>query len=72
MTADQMLWHCNQVLKTALGDIGVKPNLPPFPVPMLKFHALHPTVARTALRPRLSIGPPGTRSLKTNVSAASS
>jgi len=37
MTIDQMLWHCNQVLKTALGDIRVKPNMPPFPVPVLKF-----------------------------------
>lgn len=37
MTVDQMLWHCNQVLKTALGDISVKPNLPPFPIPVLKF-----------------------------------
>src|SRR5215469_677495 len=37
MTVDQMLWHCNQVLKTSLGDIQVKPNRPPFPVPVLKF-----------------------------------
>jgi hypothetical protein len=37
MTVDQMVWHCNQVLKTALGDISVKPNRPPFPVPVLKF-----------------------------------
>ena len=37
MTVDQMLWHCNQVLKTALGDIQVQPNRPPFPGPVLKF-----------------------------------
>src|SRR5438309_73734 len=37
MTVDQMLWHCNQVLRTALGDIQVKPARPPFPVPVLKF-----------------------------------
>jgi len=37
MTVDQMLWHCNQILRTALGDIQVKRNQPPFPVPVLKF-----------------------------------
>ena len=37
MSVDQMLWHCNQVLKTSLGDITVVPRTPPFPVPMLKF-----------------------------------
>jgi hypothetical protein len=37
MSVDQMLWHCNQVLGTSLGDIRVEPRLPPFPVPMLKF-----------------------------------
>ena len=37
MTVDQMLWHCNQVLETALGDIQPGWNLPPFPVPVLKF-----------------------------------
>jgi hypothetical protein len=37
MSADQMLWHCNQVLRTSLGDIEVPLRRPPFPVPMLKF-----------------------------------
>jgi len=37
MSVDQMLWHCNQVLGTSLGDIAVEPRRPPFPVPMLKF-----------------------------------
>src|SRR5579885_1771129 len=37
MTVDQMLWHCNQVLGTALGDVKVEPRRPPFPVPMLEF-----------------------------------
>jgi hypothetical protein len=36
MTVDQMLWHCNQVLQTSLGDITVEPRKPPFPVPVLK------------------------------------
>ena len=36
MSAGQMLWHCNQVLKTSLGDIQVTPRRPPFPVPVLK------------------------------------
>jgi len=37
MSVGQMLWHCNQVLKTSLRDIQVVPRRPPFPVPMLKF-----------------------------------
>jgi hypothetical protein len=37
MSAGQMLWHCNQVLSTSLGDIRVEPRRPPFPVPVLKF-----------------------------------
>ena len=37
MSVDQMLWHCNQVLKTSLGDMTVVPRRPPFPVPVLKF-----------------------------------
>ena len=37
MSAGQMLWHCNQVLKTALGDIEVVPRRPPIPVAVLKF-----------------------------------
>jgi hypothetical protein len=37
MSAGQMLWHCNQVLRTSLGDIQVVPRRPPFPVGMLKF-----------------------------------
>jgi hypothetical protein len=36
MSVGQMLWHCNQVLKTSLGDIQVVPRRPPFPVPVLK------------------------------------
>jgi hypothetical protein len=37
MSIDQMLWHCNQVLATSLGDVAVEPRRPPFPVPVLKF-----------------------------------
>lgn len=37
MTVDQMLWHCNQVLSTSLGEMSVVPRRPPFPVFMLKF-----------------------------------
>ena len=37
VSAGQMLWHCNQVLKTSLGDMTVPLRRPPFPVPMLKF-----------------------------------
>ena len=37
MSADQMLWHCNQVLSTSLDDIQVVPRRPPIPVPVLKF-----------------------------------
>ena|SRR5437016_9316490 len=37
MSTGQMLWHCNQVLKTSLGDIKVVPRRPPFPIPVLKF-----------------------------------
>lgn len=36
MSADQMLWHCNQVLKTSVGDLQVALRRPPFPIPMLK------------------------------------
>lgn len=36
MSAGQMLWHCNQVLKTPLREIEVVPRRPPFPVPVLK------------------------------------
>jgi Protein of unknown function (DUF1569) len=37
MSVDQMLWHCNQVLSTSLGDIHVVQRRPPFPVFVLKF-----------------------------------
>jgi hypothetical protein len=37
MSVDQMLWHCNQVLRTSLNDIQVVPRRPPLPVPVLKF-----------------------------------
>ncbi len=37
MSAGQMLWHCNQVLRTSLGDIVVESRRPPFPIPVLKF-----------------------------------
>src|SRR5262249_22477348 len=37
MSVDQMLWHCNQVFRTSLGDMTVVQRRPPFPVPMLKF-----------------------------------
>ena len=36
MSAGQMLWHCNQVFSTSLGDIRVAPRRPPFPIPLLK------------------------------------
>jgi hypothetical protein len=36
MSAAQMLWHCNQVLGTSLGDVQVPLRRPPFPVPMVK------------------------------------
>lgn len=37
MSVGQMVWHCNQVLKTSLRDIQVEPRRPPFPVGALKF-----------------------------------
>lgn len=37
MSADQMLWHVNQVFQTSLGDRSVPSRRPPFPVPVLKF-----------------------------------
>lgn len=37
MSSGQMLWHCNQVMKTSLGEINVVHRRPPFPVPMIKF-----------------------------------
>jgi hypothetical protein len=37
MSAGQMLWHCNQVLGTSLGDMRVERRSPPLPVPVLKF-----------------------------------
>ena len=37
MSVGQMLWHCNQVLKTSLRDLQVVPRRPPFPVAVLKF-----------------------------------
>jgi hypothetical protein len=36
MSVGQMLWHCNQVLQTSLGDVQVVPRRPPFPVSLLK------------------------------------
>ena len=51
MSVDQMLWHCNQVLSTSLGDMQVVQRLPPFPVPVLKlmlFHLPWPHGAPTA------------------------
>src|SRR5690349_21104132 len=51
MSAGQMLWHCNQVLKTSLGDVTVVPRRPPFPVAVLKvalFHLPWPHGAPTA------------------------
>ena len=41
MSVGQMLWHCNQVLKTSLRDLQVVPRRPPFPVPVLKFMLFH-------------------------------
>jgi hypothetical protein len=37
MSIDQMLWHCNQVLGTAVGDIPVDLQPIPFPLPVIKF-----------------------------------
>ena len=37
MSVDQMLWHCNQVLGTSLGDVQVPLRRPPFPIPVVKF-----------------------------------
>jgi Protein of unknown function (DUF1569) len=37
MSVDQMLWHCNQVLGTALGDVKVGLLPIPFPLPVIKF-----------------------------------
>jgi hypothetical protein len=37
MSVDQMLWHCNQVLGTALGDVKAESVPVPFPVPVIKF-----------------------------------
>jgi hypothetical protein len=37
MSIGQMLWHCNQVLSTATGDITVELQPIPFPVPVIKF-----------------------------------
>ena len=37
MTVGQMMWHCNQILRTSLNEIQVVPRRPPFPVPVLKF-----------------------------------
>lgn len=37
MSIDQMLWHCNQILSTALGDIQVGQLKLPLPRPILKF-----------------------------------
>ena len=51
MSAGQMLWHCNQLLKTSLGDLTVVPRRPPFPVSVLKmvlFHLPWPHDAPTA------------------------
>jgi hypothetical protein len=36
MSAGQMLWHCNQILRTSLGENPVVPRRPPFPVSLLK------------------------------------
>ena len=51
MSTGQMVWHCNQVLKTSLGDMQVVPRRPPFPVALLKvmlFHMPWPHGAPTA------------------------
>ena len=59
MSAAQMLWHCNQVLSTSLGEITVVRRSPPFPVPLLKvmlFHMPWPHGAPTA--PEYQAGPP--------------
>jgi len=36
MSPAQMLWHCNQVFLTSLGENPVTPRRPPFPVGLLK------------------------------------
>jgi hypothetical protein len=37
MSVDQMLWHCNEVLGTAVGDVKAESVPVPFPVPVIKF-----------------------------------
>jgi hypothetical protein len=41
MSVDQMLWHVNQVLETALGRNVVQPRKLPLPVPIMKFLVLN-------------------------------
>ena len=51
MSPGQMLWHCNQVLGTSLGEVQVGLRRPPFPIPLLKlmlFHLPWPHGAPTA------------------------
>jgi hypothetical protein len=58
MSVGQMLWHCNQVFKSSLGDVRVTPRRPPFPIPLLKFMLLRmpwPHGAPTA--PEYEAGP---------------
>lgn len=37
MSADQMLWHCNQVLLSSLGEVKLPRRRPPIPYPVIKF-----------------------------------
>jgi hypothetical protein len=41
MNPDQMLWHVNQALAQALGQVDFKPMKAPMPAPMLKFMVLN-------------------------------
>jgi hypothetical protein len=41
MTVDQMLWHCNEALESALGRIELPPDKTPLPRPLMKFLILN-------------------------------
>jgi hypothetical protein len=41
MTPDQMLWHLNQFLSSALGEGSLKPQKSPMPLPILRFFLLN-------------------------------
>jgi DinB superfamily len=41
MTVDQMLWHVNEALESALGKISLPPDRTPLPRPLMKFLILN-------------------------------